>query len=446
MLNLKLAFLLGLRNLSQARLPERQKKSRLLLPIISIALSLVPVVVILEVSNGMIEGITARYLEFESGHLSISFYSEDEVKQLEGYRGRLLQDPNIKSLSFSRRGGGLLFFQGRQAFVAIRAVEPDLYETDAGLGQYLRFIAGCWDLSQRNSLLIGQALAEELKVSVGDSLILYTHQTVIRNGKKLFQAKPTRLVVSGIYTIGYQELDKATIFISLPEGKRILTPNNANLLMTFKVKEPFKGITEKAINLERQIETDLGIFLRVYTWQELNSNYYNAFASTKAILIFIMLLIVFLASFNILSAQTMLVIDHLQEIAILKSIGASPTLISLGFVISGFLAGSLSTLLGLALGLLVAVNINEFFSLIENILNSFNHFLVLILSPLGLHLDLAQVKILNPEYYLEAIPLRLDVWEIITLGGFSLAITVFFSLFPAIRAGRIRPLEVIRKI
>jgi lipoprotein-releasing system permease protein len=303
---------------------------------------------------------------------------------------------------------------------------------------------GAFDLSGKNSIVIGKALAEEFKITKGDTITIFTHRTKRVGRETIIQARPNRFTVTGVYSIGYQELDKGTVFISYADGERALSAGNSYTHLKLKVTDPFTAIEAQAARWEHFIDSQ-AVFWRLLTWQEINGNYYNAFQSTKVMLIFIMYLIVFVAAFNIISSMIMTYLDRLQEIGIMKSLGAPPGAIMFSFMCTGLLAGLVSTVMGTSVGLLIAVNINEIFKGLEQVLTALNRFFSLLATPFTGPLPVESVKILNPEYYLEVIPIRLGFWEVAGVSLFTVGLAVFFSVFPAFMAGRIKPLEVIRK-
>jgi lipoprotein-releasing system permease protein len=419
----KLALRYGLRNFFGKKPVGEKSRSHLLLPVLSIALSLVPVIVILVVANGMIEGITSRFLEFDTAHLRMTLSYADEIEIVKKRLPELKKADGIVYASLELQGGGLLFARGRRSFVNIRAVDPGLYREDRGFARYIVLSQGAFDLSGKNSIVIGKALAEEFKITKGDTITIFTHRTKRVGRETIIQARPNRFTVTGVYSIGYQELDKGTVFISYADGERALSAGNSYTHLKLKVADPFTAIEAQAARWEHFIDSQ-AVFWRLLTWQEINGNYYNAFQSTKVIMTYL---------------------DRLQEIGIMKSLGAPPGAIMFSFMCTGLLAGLVSTVMGTSVGLLIAVNINEIFKGLEQVLTALNRFFSLLATPFTGPLPVESVKILNPEYYLEVIPIRLGFWEVAGVSLFTVGLAVFFSVFPAFMAGRIKPLEVIRK-
>jgi len=171
---------------------------------------------------------------------------------------------------------------------------------------------------------------------------------------------------------------------------------------------------------------------------------YKTFETTKNLLLFIMILIVLVASVNISSALVMLVIEKNHEIAILKSTGASPAGITRAFVATGFVIGAVGTAGGMGLGLLAAVNINAVIAGLQWLINAVVALWQLVLSPF-VHESAIHVTLLSTSYYLDRIPIRLDWQDLGVIAFLSIFLSTVAAWFPARRAGAIRPIEVMRR-
>ena len=138
----------------------------------------------------------------------------------------------------------------------------------------------------------------------------------------------------------------------------------------------------------------------------------------------------------------MVAMERKKEIAILKSIGADSAGIGAAFLITGMLCGAAGLCLGLPLGLVCAVNCNEIIRFMEHAVNLILNLWYLI-SEGSAH---ASVSFLNPEYYLQTIPVHIPFWKIFFIAGQTLCLSALVSVFPAVRAGKEKPLHILRKI
>jgi lipoprotein-releasing system permease protein len=169
-----------------------------------------------------------------------------------------------------------------------------------------------------------------------------------------------------------------------------------------------------------------------------------SFQTTKDLLVFIMVLIVIVAAVNISSTLVMLVLEKQEEIAIIKSFGASPAGIVRAFVVAGMILGVLGTVAGVGVGLLIAVTINEVLAAVEWSINAAIWAAERLVGAFAGG-DFAPVELLSGEYYLQEIPIVIRPSDVLLVSMLTLVLATIAAWFPARRAGRIRPLEVLRK-
>jgi lipoprotein-releasing system permease protein len=161
---------------------------------------------------------------------------------------------------------------------------------------------------------------------------------------------------------------------------------------------------------------------------------YSSYESTRQLLLFIMALVVIVAAVNVSSATSMLVIERQRDIAVLKASGASARGTSGVFLWGSFLTGLTGALTGIILGLFIGNNINVIIRSLERLLSFFSR----------LFRD-EDVKILDPGYYLETIPVIIDWFAVFLIGCFTILCSVLASWIPARRAGKLKPLDLLRK-
>ena len=427
---------LGLRTF----ISRRGKISSLLFgSIIGIGLSLIPLVVVLEVADGMIEGITRRYLEVGTYHLQVSLAGDANLESYENLAGQLRKHPGITRVITERRGMGLLYTGSRRGAVTIRAVPPSLYREDGDFRRYFQILDGSFDLDRPQAILVGREIARKLGVRVGDQVKLLSMVST-SVGRSL--PRVSSFTVTGVFTTGYQELDKLWAYIPLAAAERVLPGGGSSTFLGLKVADPFDRIDAQL----RALEADLPAEARAVSWYELERANYKSFQTTRALLIFVMALIVAVASVNISSSLIMVVIEKTEEIGILKAMGADPRSITRTFVFAGLCVGLLGVILGLSLGLTVAVNINSILTGAELLVNRLVFTFRQLISPIIEVHSSAPVRLFNAEFYLEEIPIRVKVAELFSVAAASLLLSALAAFFPARAAGRIKPLEVLRKI
>lgn len=407
--------------------------------VLGIALSLVPLIVVMEVSTGMIEGITARLLEVGTYHVQVSLPPGTSLEEMQRRSGSIAAVPGVVAAIPERQGTGLLITAGSAAGVNIRCVPSDIFAADPGFRSHVTVRAGTPDLSRPDAVMVSAALAASLGVSPGESMSLLT--TFGENMS--VAARLTPVVVSGVYETGYQELDRTLVYASLGLASRALSPRGSRALIGVKVNEPFGDLT----GITEAISNAAGNNTRVATWREIEYPRLASFRTTKALLLFIMALIVVVASVNVSSSVLMIVFERRNEIGILKSVGVGEQSLSLSFLLTGFATGLMGTVAGIAAGLLVAVNINQVIAGLEWTVNgvlegvSFLRSAFLPTAP-----ALGTFTLFNSAYYLKSIPIRIDASEVLISAGATMVLCALASWLPAARASRARPLSILRKV
>ena len=447
---------------------EGSSASRSLLgAILCIALSLVPLVVVLTVSDGMIEGITSRIVELSSYHMQvivtgspIPTYLQDETDSLqldlESAQGikdfalQLQQVPGVTAAFPERQGIGLAAGAKGRTGATIRSVPPEIFAPESNFSQLVSAEAGSISLSSSRSALIGTGIAKNLGLAPGDTIRLVTMRTS-PTGKVI--PKITPFTVEGIVSCGYQELDSLWVFIPFDTGFSLLEGSLSTILVGLQTEDAFSdGLLETAWLVEEELPPEC----RLRLWSQLNTAQYENFTSTRIMLIFVMFLIVLVASVNISSALVMLAMERRREIAILKSVGATSEGIIAAFLLTGFCAGGAGVVLGMPLGILCAVNVNQILSGIEKLLNIFVHFwynlsnmffdfLEIFLSRDFARSEFVPVQLLDPAFYLEEIPVILPWIGIFAIAAGTLVLSVIVSALPSIKAGKEKPLDTLRK-
>lgn len=425
---------------------ESNARKTLIGAIFGIALSVIPLIVVLVVADGMIAGITSRLIELDSGHIKIIkmrvVANENDGRHEKTLKKQLIKKHTKNSFFenawVERSSVGLLIGNDGRSGATIRAIENNFFAENQKAKKLLKVVAGSTVLENDNEVLLGTKIAENLKLKVGDTCRLLTLKES-STGNLL--PKFTNLKVKGIVSCGYQELDALWVFISLEKGLNILNSKSSLTSVLISTKNAFDNK-----NFDRffeELNTELTDNFVAYSWKSLNRSQYSSFKTTKNLLMFIMLLILLVASVNISSALIMLVLERNREIAILKSTGASSNLITLSFFISGMLTSLFGLIFGLPIGILIAININSILSIIENFINGI---LIFSYKILNISDKILEFHILDPAYYLENIPINLKLYDLLLIAIMATTLSAIVSIIPSKKAGSERPIEIMRKV
>lgn len=416
--------------------------------VLGIGISIIPLIVVLVVSDGMIQGITSRTIELGTGHLqvinmrSISSYKNAETEK--NVRSLILEFDEgnfVENAWIERQGNGLVIGKSGRSGGAIRAVEPEFFTQNIRALNLIKVISGSLEFENNKSAILGTAIAEKLGLKVGDTCRIIT---ISKNEKGKTIPRVSSFKISGLVSSGYQELDALWVFIPLEEGLKIMPMSSSLTSIVVSTNDPFDEDKMQALQLK--LNSILPETFSIYSWADLNRSAFTSFKTTKNILLFIMFLIVLVASANISSAIVMLVMERRREIAILKAAGAHPSSISLAFLLAGLLTSLGGIILGMPLGILAAIHINEIFAYAEKILNHIQNFFYTFLYGTGGTEKPLEIHLLDPAYYLEYIPVKLNLFDLYTIAVSMLILSVVVCLIPAVRAGKEKPIEIMRKL
>ena len=426
-----------------------------------IGISLIPLVMVLTVSNGMIEGIKSRMIGLSSSHIecrldgsSVPAQSAAELlalaSRLKAVDGVVDVYPEMQSVALAASARG-------RTGATVRAVQKDIFQANGAFSSLFEVVEGDAALfaaddagadhagaaspasgARMRRAVVGEKLAQTLGLHAGSTFRLITTR---RSAGGTLSPKLTPFTVAAVVSSGYQELDALWVFVPLEAGFSILSAPSATVKVGIAAADAFSA--ELAVTRHR-VQNALPQFSRAYLWSELNSAEYENFSSTQIMLLFIMLLILLVASVNISSALVMLVMERRREIAILKSLGAGAGGITLSFLVTGLVTGLLGVLVGLPLGLVGAVNINKIIAFIEKVVNLFAKFVYLIRHGSGG--DFAQIRLLDPAFYLQHIPLSIPLPQLALIVVGTLVLSLVVSAAPAVRAGREKPIDTLRKL
>jgi len=307
--------------------------------------------------------------------------------------------------------------------LSVRGIDPRWPLEDPGVARYLKAVDGPLSMPGASDVWIGQAAAQKLGLKRGDELKLLT--TLTKGTLTIPRVTPVR--IAAVVSVGYQELDRLWLF----------APINLTLSLFDSGEEPvFWGIKQnlplsQTPEFLADVRQTLGPSWQAVSWQTTGRSQFLNYQATRALLAVVMALILLVAAVNVSTAMVTTVSERRRETAILKAVGASDRLIRGQFLVLGLGAGVAGTLVGLGTGILVALSVNELVVLANGLVNLF--------TPGG------SFHLLDSAFYLETIPVKFDPLILSVASGGSILLAVFASWWPARRASRERPLEVLRR-
>ncbi|MDR1575090.1 MAG: ABC transporter permease [Treponema sp.] len=387
-----------------------------------IAVSLIPIIVTLIVADGMIRGIIDRYLELGTGHLQVFNWFDPE--ELEEPAEKIRGIAGVRGLWPEQQSVGVLVGKNGKTGATVRSVDPSFWESGGG---YLKILAGVSKPESDRDMLLGENLASAIGAEAGDTVRLMTIRT---NPDGRSVPRMTAFTVRGIVSSGYHELDALWCIISWEGGRDILSPELSSTSLIVKIDDPYRRADSAVLSLYSALGAGYG----VYTWKALLRSQYSSYESTRQLLLFIMALVVIVAAVNVSSATSMLVIERQRDIAVLKVTGASVRGVTGVFFWGSFLTGLSGAIIGITLGLLIGNFINPLIHSLEALLSFFSSLF-----------HGGEVKLLDPGFYLETIPIIIDWFAVFLIGCFTIFCSVAASWIPARRAGKLKPMDLLRK-
>ncbi len=298
----------------------------------------------------------------------------------------------------------------------IRGVQPKLEPRVSQIGADM--VVGKLDDLQPGSwnIVLGRDLALSLGVGVGDKVVVYAARFSVSPVGAV--PKLRRFTVSGIFSAGMQEYDSGVAVTSMQDIARLYGMHGASGIR-LKLKDKYR-----AWEVSRELVADLGNRYRVRTWMSSNANLLGAIAMEKKVMFLILSLIIAVAAFNLVSTLVMLVTDKQADIAILRTLGATPRSIMGVFMVQGLVVGVVGIALGVLFGVLLASNVPAIVEWIEHVFH---------------------VQFLSPDvYYISEVPSELHWSDVGWITGLAFVFCLLATLYPAWRASRTQPAQALR--
>ncbi len=390
--------------------------------IVGIAIGVAVLVVVLSVMNGFEEELRARILDV-TPHATLA-ETEAGIGDWRPMLATIERAPGVAGAAPYVESQSLLVAGQQVSGAEIYGIDPAQESHVSNLGRKLS--AGTLDALSPGSfrVALGRALAAELKVGIGDRVMLFTPQGTSSPAGLIPRTR--RLTVAAIFDSGMYEYDRNVAFINLADAARLYRLNDAISGFRLKVEDPFAAprvVREVAIGLGPDAQGQPREWY-VRDWTRAHANFFQSVATTKGIMFAILLLVTAVASFNVVSTLVMLVREKRHDIGILRTYGVSPRSLMLTFVALGTAIGLLGVLSGILLGWAVAANITGIVRVLEHLL--------------GVHLIDAKV------YFIDELPSRVRLADVGRIGVTAFVLACLSTLLPASWAARTQPAEALR--
>ena len=370
------------------------------LSVAGLSVGISALLITLFILNGFEKVISKKIADFD-GHIRVKHYLNypipSEILEMDSilfhYKETVSQSRFIQKPALLRKGK---VAEG----IIVEGIEPDRVEFINDI-----LVSGTNDISG-NQIVIGERLANQVNISIGDKIVLFDLATLNGSNKRLKQ-----FVVAGFFHSGMLEYDNHMIYMNLEQADRLFHMNE-------KVSGQILRLSESkwANELSEFLKKDLAYPYMVMTWKEKNRSLFKWMDIQRWPILFIFSLIAMVGLVNIISALAMIVLDKTRQIGILKSLGVSHTGLRQLFLFYGFMIGLAGAIIGSFLALLLAWMQNNF-------------------------------KIITlPEdiYFMDFIPMDVSIFDVFSIVIISIVCAIFAAIWPTVRAERIEPADALR--
>ena len=390
---------------------------------LGIALGVAALIVVLSVMNGFQKELRARILGVAS-HVQVTGPNE-ELADWPAVAAVAGADASVVGAAPYVNAQGLLSSGPAVRGTIVRGILPAEESKVADIGRHMR--AGSLEDLRAGEfgIVLGAELARALGVRTGERVTLIAPQGLVTPAGVLPRMKQFRVV--GVFEVGMFEYDAGLALIHLADAQKLYNLGDRvngvrlKLVDLFQSREVARSLVER---LQKESAGEPRREFYVSDWTRSHANFFRAVQIEKNVMFIILTLIVAVAAFNIVSTLVMMVTDKRADIAILRTLGASPGGIMRIFIVQGVLIGVIGTVIGVVGGVLLALNVGTVVPFIESLFG---------------------IQFLAKDvYYISELPSDLQRADVLIISIMSLVLSLLATLYPSWRASRVNPAEALR--
>jgi len=382
---------------------------------LGIGLGVATLIVVLSVMNGFEKELRSRILGMAS-HATISGNSEG-LPDWPSVAAMAMRNGKVVGTAPYIEGEALVKVGPEISGTVMRGILPEEEAKVSEIGVHMQS-GSLTDLRPGEfNIVLGFELAQQLGVVPGEKVDLMIPQLSVTPAGVLPRFR--RFNVVGVFRIGMYEFDRGLVLIHMADAAALYRLGDNVTGVRLKLNDLFQ-----APKVAREIaEATPGAFF-VSDWTRSHANFFRAVATEKTVMFLILSMLVGIAAFNIVSTLVMVVQDKQADIAILRTLGATPRSIMAVFMVQGSVIGVIGTVVGVSLGVLLALNVQTLVPLLEAATGR---------------------QFLSPDiYYISDLPSDLKLADVVQISILSLALGLLSTLYPAWRASRVQPAEALR--
>ena len=382
-----------------------------LISMLGVSLGVLILIVALSIINGSIATMRGESLK-SVPHVTVA--SVNMLDEWQGHVARIVCSPDILAAAPFVEGEAVIRYQGENQFIRLRGVEPEL-EADVVENSTARYRELLEILYQtENGIVLGTQLAGSLGIYSSEEISITSLGSLLQ--RSLDETQSFKVV--GFADFGIYGNNSIALVNLRPAQELFANDPSIEVRLRLKVNDVFRAqqIAQSAF-AESELDS-------IVPWNEAQANLFNALNMEKVLTGFMLLMIVIVGAVNIISTLVMVVSDKSADIAILRTMGATRASVMKIFMLQGMVAGIFGTIVGAILGLLLAAYITDLSLLVERLINS-------IFSDADI-------------YLISHLQTKTNFSEVALVCIAALGVTFFATLYPAYRASKIQPAEVLR--
>ena len=385
-----------------------------LISVVGIALGMTVLITVLSVFNGFQREVRTRMLSAVA-HVQITGIGES-LRDWQGVAATALKHPHVAAAAPYVSAQGLLTSGGNVRGAILRGIDPAAEEKVSAIGAHMR--SGRLESlrSGEYNVVLGAPLARALGVLVGDRVVLVAPQGQVTPAGILPRLR--QFTVTGTFEVGHYEIDSGLAVVHIADAQRL-----------YRMADQVSGVRLRLddLFLARQGARELSAQLpqaAISDWSRFNATYFRAVELEKRMMSLLLFFIIAIAAFNMVSSLYMMVKEKNADIAILRTMGASPREVMAIFMVQGTLIGAIGVACGIVFGILGALNVDSIIGLIE---------------------QLFRVKFMPQDVYQIAdLPSELQAADVVLTAVVAFTLSVLATIYPSWRAAKVNPAEALR--
>jgi lipoprotein-releasing system permease protein len=386
-----------------------------LISIVGIALGMTVLITVLSVFNGFQREVRTRMLSAVA-HIQVSDINE-RLSDWRAVAEAVKQHPDVKAVAPYVTAQGLLTSGGNVHGAFLRGIVPELEDTVDDLSRNMR----TGELSALKpgefGVILGDALARQLGVVRGDVIVLVAPQGQVTPAGVIPRLR--QFTVVGTFNVGHYEIDSTLALIHMEDAQRLYRMGTDVSGVRVKLDDLFS-----APRVARELLPLLQPNNTVLDWTKMNATYFRAVDLEKRMMSLLLFFIIAIAAFNLVSSLFMVVKEKNADIAILRTLGASPGGVLRVFLIQGVLIGFVGVLFGIVFGIIGALNVDTIVSFVEHVFG---------------------FKFLPQEVYqISDLPSELHAQDVIVTAITAFVLASLATVYPSWRASKVNPAEALR--